>query len=74
MTQSKKMSAFESIANVIIGYSVAVCSQIVLYPFFDIHVPIRSNILLGLWFTFISLVRSYCVRRTFNKIHEGRKT
>jgi uncharacterized protein (DUF2062 family) len=68
MSQSKKYSAIESVANVVAGYGVAVGSQIVLFPFFDIHISIHSNLVIGLWFTFISLVRSYTLRRIFNSI------
>ena len=56
----------ESLMNIAIGYVVALLSQIVIFPMFDIHVPIATNIWIGLWFTVISLVRSYIIRRWFN--------
>lgn len=65
--QSRKWSAIEAIMNVIIGYGVAVASQVAVFPLFGIHVSLRSNLLIGLWFTAISIVRSYAVRRAFNK-------
>lgn len=66
MTQSRRHSAIESVANVAIGYGVAVGSQIVIFPMFGIHIPIGDNLLIGLWFTAISIVRSYALRRWFN--------
>ena len=66
--QSKKMSLLESITNVCIGYLVALISQIIVFPFFGINVPIRDNLLIGFWFTVISIIRSYTLRRIYNKI------
>ena len=66
--QSKKFSFFESISNVIIGYIVALLSQIIIFPFFDIYISLEKNIYIGLWFTGISIFRSYTLRRVFNKI------
>ena len=66
-SQSRRMSFVESLSNVAIGYGVAVVSQVVIFPWFGIHVPLRSNLMIGLWFTGISIVRSYVIRRLFNK-------
>lgn len=65
--QSKTHSLIESITNVAIGYVVALLSQIVVFPMFNIYVPLSDNLLIGLWFTVISIFRSYAVRRYFNK-------
>lgn len=67
--QSKKMSLIESITNVVIGYCIALLSQIIVFPFFGINVPIRDNLLIGFWFTVISIIRSYTLRRIYNKIN-----
>ena len=66
MTQSRVHSAIESVANVVIGYFVAILSQILVFPMFNIEVSIGDNLVIGLWFTAISLARSYAVRRFFN--------
>ncbi len=65
--QTKKHSLIESIANVLVGYLVALASQILVFPFFDIHVSLSANIQIGIWFTGISIVRSYVIRRCFNR-------
>lgn len=65
--QSKKHSMIESITNVIVGYFVALISQIIVFPLFDIHVTIKDNIYIGLWFTVISICRSYLLRRIFTR-------
>jgi hypothetical protein len=66
MHQTRLGSMIESGMNTLIGYGVALASQIVVFPLFDIHVPLTTNLWIGLWFTIISLVRSYIIRRWFN--------
>lgn len=73
MSQSRAMSAAESVANVAIGYGVAVASQIAIFPLFGVHLPLADNLLIGAWFTVISLARSYVVRRAFNAAVDGQK-
>jgi hypothetical protein len=66
--QSKKLSFLESLVNVIIGYFVALLSQILIFPLFGIYATYKENLSIGLCFTVISIVRSYILRRIFNKI------
>jgi len=68
MSQSKKHSMIESLSNVAIGYSVALASQLAVFPMFDIHIPLSDNIAIGAWFTVISIARSYIIRRFFNRV------
>ena len=72
MTQSRLESLIESLMNIMIGYGVALASQLVIFPLFDIHVSLETNIWIGAWFTAISLVRSYVIRRWFNaRLHRA---
>lgn len=64
--QSRRGSLVESATNVAIGYGIAVLSQIAIFPMFGIHVSVGSNFAIALWFTFVSLIRSYALRRMFN--------
>jgi hypothetical protein len=66
MSQSRLLSAVESAANVGVGFGVALLSQLAIFPLFHIDVPLSSNLAIGAWFTAISLVRSYVIRRWFN--------
>lgn len=66
--QSKVDSLIESISNILIGYIVAIISQLLVFPLFDIVIPLADNLLIGLYFTGISLVRSYAICRLFNRI------
>lgn len=68
MSQSRRLSAVEAVANVAIGYGVALCAQIVVFPMFGMTVSLGDNLAIGAIFTAVSLVRSYAVRRLFNAI------
>lgn len=65
--QTKLESFIESTMNIGIGYVIALASQLILFPMFGIIIPLSTNLWLGLWFTVISLIRSYTIRRWFNK-------
>lgn len=65
--QSKKQSIIESIVNTLIGYIIAVLSQMVIFPVFGIEIPLSDNLMIALYFTVVSLLRSYLLRRYFNK-------
>ena len=72
MTQSKLQSAIEACANIVVGMGVALLSQVILFPIFDIHVTSKTHLCITLWFTVISLVRSYFLRRYFNaRLHKA---
>ena len=66
--QTRLHSFIESSINILVGYLVALLSQIIIFPFFNINIPIKDNLLIGFWFTVISLIRSYTIRRVFNGI------
>ncbi len=67
MAQNKLESAIEVVVNVLIGYVVATASQIMIFPLFGIFIPLSDNLLIGAYFTAISIVRGYVVRRFFNR-------
>jgi hypothetical protein len=66
MNQTRLGSLIEAGMNILIGYGVALASQIIIFPFFGIHIPLSSNVAIGGWFTLVSLIRSYVIRRWFN--------
>ncbi len=68
MEQSKLSSLIESLINILIGYVVALLSQLAIFPMVGIHIPLSTNLEIGAWFTLISLVRSYVIRRWFNSM------
>jgi hypothetical protein len=67
MSQSKFTSLIESAANILIGYWCAVLTQLIVFPIMGIDVSLDKNLMIGLVFTLISLLRSYVIRRVFNR-------
>ena len=65
MKQSRLMSLVESLANVLVGYGVAVVTQMAVFPLFGLAVTVTENLLIGLIFTVVSILRSYALRRGF---------
>lgn len=70
--QRRTHSAVESVANVAVGYGVAVAAQVVVFPLFGIRASVDTNLKVAAVFTAISLVRSYTLRRVFNRFHSER--
>lgn len=68
MSQSKKASLVESVVNVVVGLVVAIATQMIAFPLFGIDVTIETNFWVAVIFTIVSLVRSYVLRRIFNKL------
>lgn len=66
MNQTRLQSLIETCCSTAIGYVVAIASQLVLFPLFDIHIELSANFVLGAWFTVISVARGYVIRRWFN--------
>ena len=60
------MSGVEAVTNVAVGYGVAVGTQLVVFPWFGLDVPMTDTLLIGAVFTVVSIVRSYALRRLFN--------
>jgi hypothetical protein len=68
MKQSRLMSMVEAITNVIVGYGVAVVTQILIFPIFGLQTTVGQNLAMGGIFTIVSLFRSFCLRRLFEAI------
>ena len=66
--QSKTASFVEAVVNMLLGFSINYCANLLILPlFFHREISLSENFYLGLLYTVISIVRSYCVRRWFNK-------
>ena len=68
MKQSRAMSLVEAVTNVLIGYGVAVATQMLVFPLFGFEASLQDNLAIGLVFTAVSLVRSYLLRRAFEAL------
>lgn len=69
MSQSRTHSALESVANVAIGFGIALAAQVLIMGALQIEITFEQNVLVTVFFTFISLARSYVLRRLFNRWH-----
>jgi hypothetical protein len=66
--QSRTNSFIESATNILIGCWCAGLTQLIVFPIMGIdNVSLNKNLMIGLVFTLISLLRSYVIRRAFNR-------
>ncbi len=65
-SQTKRGSAAETVANLVVGLAVSFACNAVVLPLCHIAETAEQNVELTLIFTVISIVRSYCMRRLFN--------
>ena len=65
--QSKKHSLLETGSNLVIGYIVAVVSQMFFYHYYEIQISLGDNMMICIWMTFVSILRSYTLRRWWNR-------
>lgn len=70
--QSRLGSAVEACINVAVGFGVSWGANLVILPAFGYPVSAGDAFWMGVAFTVLSLVRSYALRRLFNRLHRGR--
>ena len=68
MTQSRAMSLVEAITNVIVGYVLAIATQIVVFPWFGLEAALGEHLAIGIAFVGVSLARGYLLRRLFERL------
>jgi hypothetical protein len=66
--QSRRMSMIEVATNIVIGLVVSFIIQIAVFKLYDIHISVTQNVEITIWFTVISIIRSYLIRRWFNSM------
>jgi len=73
MAQTKTGSFAEAVSNIVIGFSINYAANLTIFPLFGMHIGLLNNFYMGLIYTAISLVRSYALRRWFNRIVWGNR-
>ncbi len=68
MTQSRSMSFIESATNVVVGYVLAIATQLAVFPLFGLKASLSEHLAIGAAFVMISLARGYILRRLFERI------
>ena len=66
MNQTRLGSLIEALANVVIGFAINWAANMAILPLFGFHVTGGQAFGIGCFFTVISIVRSYALRRWFN--------
>ncbi len=70
--QSRAMSLVESATNVVVGYLLAILTQLVVFPLFGLEAALSEHLAIGTAFVAVSLVRGYLLRRVFERMRQGR--
>lgn len=68
MGQSRRASMWEAVTNIAVGFVVSMILQAVVLPAYGHHITLSQNFQITVIFTVASLLRSYGVRRVFNRI------
>jgi hypothetical protein len=66
MNQTRLGSFIEAWFNVLIGFGINWCANMLILPLFGFYVSGGQAFGIGVLFTVISVVRSYAIRRWFN--------
>ena len=67
MPQSHRLSLLEAVTNVVVGYVLAVLTQMIVFPWFGLSASLQDNLAIGAAFVGVSLIRSYVLRRVFER-------
>lgn len=74
MSQTKQGSFVEAAANIAVGFGINFGANMVILPLFGFTaLTWHSNLIIGVIYTVISLVRSYVLRRWFNGLKWANK-
>ncbi len=66
--QRRRHSVLEAFANVAVGLLVNLAANALILPAFGYHPTLRQNVGLVACYTVVSVVRSYALRRAFNRV------
>lgn len=67
--QTKLQSLIEAVFGTIVGFGIAWIANWGLWRIFDLHPSVTQSFWMTVFFTLISLVRVYAVRRLFARWH-----
>ena len=66
--QSRTMSLVEAVTNVVVGFLLALLTQMAIFPMFGLVVSVADNLVIGGIFTAVSILRSFMLRRVFEAV------
>lgn len=65
--QSVRDSMLETWTNIAVGFTINYIANLVILPLAGFDITITDNFLIGVIYTFVSIVRQYNIRRIYNK-------
>lgn len=68
MSQTRRMSFVEALSNIVVGYVITVLLQLAVFPAVGLSVTPAQALRIGGAFTLASVVRSYVLRRIFDRL------
>lgn len=68
MSQGRRLSLIEAGTNVVVGYLLALATQLAVFPAVGVSVTLLDNLRISTAFVAVSLARSYLLRRIFNRL------
>jgi hypothetical protein len=66
------MSLVEAVTNVVVGFLLALLTQIAIFPMLGLVVSVADNLVIGSIFTAVSVLRSFALRRLFEAVRARR--
>lgn len=71
MTQTRAQSLAEAVVNTAVGFVLSMAVVAYVPPLAGVSLSIQENFVSTCLMTFVSIVRSYALRRIFNTWHGG---
>lgn len=65
--QSKKQSLIEASSNTVIGFGISYISTFIIFPLVGLQTSPGTNLMITIYFTIVSILRGYILRRYFNR-------
>ncbi len=67
--QSRGQSGYETLVTTIVGFLSSIALQLIVLPWYGIHVNLWQNVLIASITYAIAIPRGYILRRLFNRLH-----
>jgi hypothetical protein len=75
VNQTRICSLIEACINVLIGFGINFCANMLILPLIGFHITASQNLFIGMLYTIISVARSYVIRLWFNaRLHHAAHT
>ena len=66
--QTRFHSAIESVSGTAIGFAIALAGQVFITNYYNVQTTFDQDFRMTCFFTVLSIIRGYTVRRAFNRI------